>query len=285
MAHRTLGSVIQTVVCCICVFMIAACDNAPGPPKLDSRASESTEVDVTQLISSSARKNIGHPARRASERSRIQIDSLPRGADVSYLPGGRGSKASSIPIGKTPLELDSRQYPSGTFVIMMRMDTFFTAISGVHTLKYWNEQFNSIHDLYGYGYDGNKELFQFDTPTIQHLTNPNRELLAVGPVYTLDRSISDRLYALFIPIGTNARDFFHLMPPAGTYNIDKNSYRQSLVLEYGFNRNQASEAVECLSRCGKYVTTVDVFKSTGRRAMVVLSAERGNFLTSVYALE
>lgn len=283
MAHRTLGSVVQTVVCCFCLFMIAACDNAPGPPKLDGSAAESTEGDVrTQHISSSARKNIDQPARRASER--IRIDSVPRGAEISYLPAGPDGKASSTPIGKTPLELDSRQYPSGTFVIMMRLDAYLAAISGVPALEDWIEQFNSKNDLFGYGYDGNSELFQFDTPTTRQVLDANRKLIAVGPVYTLDSSTSDRLCALFIPRGTSVSDFFPLMPVDGTYDLDKGSYGRSLIVDYGFDLNQASKAVESLARCGKYVTTVDVFKPTGRRSMVVLSAQRGKFLTSAYGL-
>ena len=268
MAHRTLGLIVQTVVYCICVFMIAACDNAPGPPKLDGSA---TDVD--------------QGAQRARERSRIQIDSVPRGAEVSYLPGGPDGKASSTPVGKTPLELDSRQYPSGTFVIMMRMDTYLEAISAVPALKDWIEQFNSQNDLFGYSYDGNSELFEFDTPTTRQVLNANRKLIAVGPVYTLDSSTSDRVSALFIPRGSSVRDFFPLMPADGTYDLDKDSYGRSLIVDYGFDLNQASEAVESLTRCGKYVTTVEVFKPTGKHSMVVLSAQQGKFLTTAYALQ
>lgn len=284
MTHRTLGSVVQTVVCCICMFMIAACDNAPGPPKLDGSKVKSTEGDVrSQNIPSSAQKNIDQPDRSLSERSRLRIDSVPRGAEVSYQPGGTDSKASSTPIGKTPLELDSRQYPSGTFVIMMRMDTYLAAISGVPALEVWIKQFNSQNTLFGYNYDGNSELFQFDTPTTRQVLDANRKLIAVGPVYTLDSSTSDRVCALFIPRGTNVRDFFPLMPADGTYDLDKDAYGRSLIVNYGFDISRAREAVESLARCGKYVTTVDVFKPTGRRSMVVLSAQRGKYLTSAYA--
>ena len=285
MAQRTFDSLVQTIVCCICVFMIAACDNAPGPPKLDGSAAESAQREVrTQHISSSGRKNIDQPARRVRERSRIRIDSVPRGAEVSYLPGGRDGKASSTPVGKTPLELDSRQYPSGTFVIMMRMDTYLVAISGVRALEAWIEQFNSQNDLFGYAFDGNSELFQFDSPTTRQVLDANRKLIAVGPVYTLDSSTSDRVCALFIPRGSSVRDFFPLMPADGTYDLDKDSYGRSLIVDYGFDLNQASEAVESLARCGKYVTTVEVFKPTGRHSMVVLSAQQGKFLTSAYAI-
>ncbi len=286
MTHGTLGSVVQTVVCCICVFMIAACyDNAPEPPKLDRSAAGSAEEDVrTQHNSSRARKNIDRPVRRASERSRIRIDSVPRGAEVLYLPGGTDSNGSSTPIGKTPLELDSQQYPSRTFVIMMRMDTYLSAISGVPALKDWIAQFNSKNDLFGYGYGGNSELFQFDTPTTRQVVDANRKLIAVGPVYTLNSSTSNRLCALFIPRGTSVRDFFPLMPADGTYDLDKDLYGGSLIVDYGFDLNQAREAVESLARCGKYVTTLDVFKPTGKRSMVVLSAQRGNFVTSAYGL-
>jgi hypothetical protein len=209
---------------------------------------------------------------------------VPRGAEVSYLPGGPDGKASSTPVGKTPLELDSLQYQSGTFVIMMRIDTYLAAISGVPALEDWIEHFNSQNDLFGYAYEGNSELFQFDTPTTRQVLDANRKLIAVGPVYTLDRSRSDRVCALFIPRGTRVRDFFPLMPADGTYDLDKDSYGRSLIVDYGFDLNRASEAVESLARCGKYVTMVDVFKPTGRRSMVVLSAQRGKFLTLAYAL-
>lgn len=272
----------HTVVSCICMFMIAACDNAPGPPKLEGSRAESTEPDVRkQHIESSERKNIDQPTRRASELSRTRIDSVPRGAEVSYLPGGSGSKDSSIPIGNTPLELDSRQYPSGTFAIMMRIDTYLAAISSVPALKDWVERFNSKNDLFRY--DGNSDLFQFDTPTTRQMIDANQTVIAVGPVYTLDNS-SDRLCALFIPRGISVRYFFPLMPADGTYALDKNLYGRSLIEKYGFDPIRASDAVETLARSGKYITTVDVFKPTGSRSMVVLSAQRGKFLTSAYSL-
>jgi len=285
MIHKAKFSIMQSVVCCICVFIITACDNAPGPPKFEDSGAKSIKEDVrTQRTSLSARESESLLAKSDSESNRIQIDSVPRGAEVSYLPGGPDSKASSIPVGKTPLELDSNKYPSGTFVIMMNMDTYLQAINGIPGLKEWIEQFNSQNDFYGCGYGGSSELFQFDTSTTQQVIGANQKLVAVGPVYTLDEATSDRINALFVPQGVSVREFFPLMPTDGTYFIDKDSYGSSLVVDYGFNLSQASEAVQSLSRCGKYVTTVDEFKPTGRRSMVVLSAQRGSFLTSAYAL-
>ncbi len=285
MAHRNLSSVIQLVACCICLFLIASCNNAPGPPELDSRGVGSSDKSVrTQNISSNVHKDVDQQTRDAIKNGRIRIDSVPRGAEVSYLPGGIDSSASPTPIGKTPLEIDSGQYPGGSFVLMMHMDTYLAAISAVPVLRDWINKFDSSNGLFGYGHDGNSELFQFDTPTTQQVVDANQKLIAVGPVYTLDSSTSDQISALFIPKGTNIRDFFPLMPPDGTFDLDKDSYGQSLISDYGFDLSQASEAVESLARCGKYITAVDVFKPTGRRSMVVLSAQRGKFLTSAHGL-
>lgn len=279
MAHRTLGSVALTVGCCICVLMIAACDNAPGPPNLRGSAAESTEEHVR------TQPDIDQSVLRAGDSSQIRVDSVPRGAEVSFLPEGPDGKASSIPVGKTPLQLDLRKYPSGTFVIMMHLDTYLAAINGVPALKDWIGQVKSKNDLFGYGSYTNTELFQFDTATTRQMVDASRKVIAVGPVYTLDSSTSDRLCALFIPRGTSVRDFFPLMPANGTYDLDKDSYGRSLIVDYGFDLNQANEAVESLARIGKYVATVDVFKPTGRRSMVVLSAQRGMFFTSAHALQ
>lgn len=265
--------------------MISACDNAPGPPKLDGSAAESTEEDVrAQHISPNTGNNIDQRSQFARGSNIIQIDSVPRGAEVLYLPGGPDGKSSSTLVGKTPLALNSQQYPSGTFAIMMRMDNYLMAIRGIPELKNWIEQFSSQTDLYGYAFDGNNQPFQFDTPTTHQVVDANRKLIAIGPVYTLDSSTSDRLCALFIPSERNVRDFFTLMPAEGTYDIDKDSYGRSLIVDYGFDVNQASEAVESLARCGKYVTTVDVFKPTGRHSMVALSVQQGRFLTAAYVL-
>lgn len=208
---------------------------------------------------------------------RIYIDSVPRGATVSLLPEVDG-KGKAVELGKTPLELDPARASSRRFVIMMNMEDYMKAIENLPGLKKWIERFR-IEQFSGMSRGGHQTYFSFDVPTSQAVTDVNGRLVAIGPVYKLDYPRHHRLVALFIPRSIKASTFFPLMPSPGTFSLDPSAYGGALIRDYHFSPEQAAEAVGALSRCGKYVTTVQIPGITDKANFFILSAQKGYFVT------
>ena len=209
---------------------------------------------------------------------KIYIDSVPRGATVSLLPR-EGSQGEAVELGKTPLELDPSQVPSMRFVIMMDMEEYIKAVESLPGLDEWVEDFK-VGQYTGSSRGGHQNYFIFfDTATSQTVTNLHGALVAVGPEYTLDYPRYHRLVGLFIPRGIKASTFYPLMPPSGTFTLDPQAYGASLIKDYHFSAEQATEAVGALSRCGNYVTKVTVPGVKDTAIIYILSAQKNYFVT------
>lgn len=272
-------SVVRAAVCGIVLGLAGACDNAPDIP---SYTRESSEAEIgppfAQDMASSPEQLAAEKALRDS--GRILIDSVPRGALVSFLPNeGPNGAGRPMSVGETPVQVDPAQYPRGAFTVLMAMDVYVEALRAVPNLAAVADEVQARAGS-GVGY-GSQDIFQFDTPTSQVLQDGHQRLIAVGPVYNIDYERTDRIVALFIPRGASARAFFPLMPPDGTYELNKSRYSQALISDYGFSPEQAREAAESLARCGKYVAMVESFRPTGGPALVTLSVQRGGIMTSV----
>ena len=214
------------------------------------------------------------PAQPTRYESKIYVDSVPSGADIYLLPSDEKDKtAKDVLLGKTPLIVESSQCPSKKFWVDMNMEYYISKVSGIPEMEEWIKSFKSD------GYFGtpmmSQEYFKFDTSDSRNTSKMGGGLVSVGPVYTLEWPVENRICAVFIPKGKKKSLFYSLMPPVGTYQMFLNNGWRTSLQKNRLSESQIQEALECLTRCGKYMAQVkDPFKD-GSARLYVYTAQGG----------
>lgn len=224
----------------------------PAPTPAPAAPARAVSPSVGTRVTNSADPAPTHPLR---ER-RIRFDSVPSGATVVLLaPRDADPGAKDRVLGKTPLLVDPSDCPGMRFWLRFDMDEFVRQLSKIPELKGWIERFE-LERRAGMGWGGVSDPFRFDTGTSQEVRSPTDALVAVGPVYELRQPEHDRICAMFVPRGMSPRVLFPLMPPPGTFDRLQGNWPRLFRTKYGMSDEQAADAEECLTRCGKYVCLV-----------------------------
>lgn len=193
-------------------------------------------------------------APRVAGGGKVYIDSFPSGAEVRMIPKvDTETSAPGITLGRTPLTVDASQVPSMRFLVMMAMKDYVTATGALPQMKEWISRLRLGQIL---GRPGSPDVFGFDSGQSETSSGLNGELLATGPIYKLDWLQGNRLCALFVPRGVPLSALFPLMPKPGRYPPLPETWPAMLQEKYEFSSAQVTEALETLSRIGKYVTLV-----------------------------
>lgn len=264
----------QFLILTIAALTLVACDRSTkNPPEADRIQKLEREVAALRAqgpgdapLSQQTAPNRHKP--NQSGKPKLYIDSVPSGAKV-YLMGSEDDKSHEDKVlGTTPLILDPDQAPTMRFCIMIRMDDYLKQIESIPEMREWADMFRRDQQLAsigpgfgGFGAGGGGPMgigdyFDFDTPQSRNAQQAGGGLVEIGPVYTLEWPQQNRLCAMFIPRKSKVSHFFPLMPDAGTFKNPGRGYLAALIREYKFSGEQAQEAIESLTRCGKYITRV-----------------------------
>lgn len=182
--------------------------------------------------------------------ARIYIESVPKGAHV-YAAKSEGGKPLRD-FGRTPLVLNASECSTREFWIMMHLDEYQQEIGdAVPELKGW------VQKVQEYGGQPPAELFFqfFETKVTKSAYTQDGTLAATGPVLELI-PLQNRICVLFVPNGEQCSLLQPLMPPKGTFFVSEERLEQAYVNKYGFTENQAKNAIDLLSRCGKAIVAV-----------------------------
>ncbi len=216
--------------------------------------------------------------RRNLRQTKIYIDSVPAGAKVYLQQREEGSRVKDRLLGKTPLRLDSSECSGMTFWIRMDMGEYIKKVAAIPEMEKWIKNFKSDR-YFGEPNMGFQRYFNFEGSLSQVVSSPTGGLVAVGPVYKLDWPNHNRICVLFVPKEKALSIFYPLMPPAGTFTRPKGRWESVLRDEYRFSEEQIKEALECLTRCGKYRTRIkDPFKKDIVREYSIVTQGPGNDL-------
>lgn len=213
--------------------------------------------------------------------TKVYIDSVPAGATVSLLPRDDDDKTTKERrLGKTPLVIDASECPTMRFLVMMQMDEYIQKAEKIPQMKSWVAKFKSEQ------YFGDSSLsqhyFNFDTAQSRLFKSMNGGIVAIGPVYELEWPNHNRLCAIFIPRGVKQDAAYSFMPPRGTFPELRGNWPNLLRTEYHLSEDQAKEALEYLTRCGKYIVTVkDPFQEgVGRRYSITIQASPNEMIVT-----
>ncbi len=216
------------------------------------------------------------------QNTNIYIDSVPSGAEV-YLLREKGSEVKDKLLGKTPLVLKPSECPGKTFWVKMNMGEYLEKVAVIPEMEEWITNFKSDRH-FGEPGMGSQRYFSFETAVSRVVSTQSGGLVAAGPVYKLEGSDQNRICVLFIPKNKRPSIFYPLMPPPGTFARPTGRWPEVLRDEYRFSEEQAKEATECLTRCGKYRALVkDPFKKdTVRRYIITVQGpESDRILTQI----
>ena len=217
-------------------------DRTASEPRQTASEPETMDTNVDRVL-----------GRSAILKGKVYIDSVPRGAHVYLV--RESAKGGDKELGVTPLAIDPNQCPGMKFWIMMTVEEYVNRTKDLPGMKEWVEDFQTQNYFGGIGLIS--AFFDFDTGETRTGVEPGTNaLLLFGPVYKLQWPMMNRVCALFIPTGKKVSVFYPLMPPRGTFQELKGEWRKNLVSKYKFTEEQAVEALECLSRCGKYVARI-----------------------------
>jgi len=185
-------------------------------------------------------------------KGKVYVDSVPRGAHVFLI--SESAKGGDKQLGVTPLELDPAQCKGMKFWIMMTVEDYINKTKDLPDMKGWLEDFQTqLHS----GMPHISVFFDFDTSVTRAGVNPQTRSVALfGPVYELKWPMTNRVCALFVPRGRRASEFYALMPPTGTFKGLGDEWRKNMITKFKFTEQQVEEAVQCLTRCGKYVARI-----------------------------
>lgn len=178
----------------------------------------------------------------------IYIDSVPAGAEV-YAVSDDEQKQDNL-LGKTPLKVRPDQCPSMKFAIIMDMDSYIEKVNTIKEMSDWVTKFVVLRHAIS-GTVRPLEYFPFETSISRVAQEMSGSIASMGPIMELDWPEKNRLCIWFIPRHVNPESFFPLMPASGTFKIKKTEFARALV-ENGLNEHEAKQAVDCISRCGKY---------------------------------
>lgn len=228
--------------------------------------------------------------RPLTNAGKLYVDSIPVGADVYVempeqpMPTDESGNLKSQ--GKTPLTLDMPQRRGVRVAVVWDMKEYATKVQHLPAMNAWIARFNASQ-TFGQSPLAGRDYFAFDTSETRVAQSRANEILALGPVYSLDDFPGNRLCALFIPRGIKPSTFHSLMPDPGSFDIDLAGWTRDLRYR-GLSEDQAIEAVECLRRCGKYVALVKDRSDPNKSVLVASTAQRTNpphFLTQTRVLD
>ncbi len=195
---------------------------------------------------------------------RIHVDSVPSGAEVILREQPNGEEKL---LGKTPLNTNIPNAKSQLWV-KMSVEDLVKSFDKIPGLKEWKDRLRSwdnvtYHPFVSF-YRTGWAVIQARPPVDGPPGMVTSRVLEAGPYIEIDPTsrkpeISrgrNRECVLFLPVGEKVSVLFPIMPPRKTFRFDEDGMRPSLMKEYMFSEQQAAEAVESLSRCGKAYTTV-----------------------------
>lgn len=205
---------------------------------------------------------------------RIYIDSVPRGATVKLLPKETG-KGDEIVLGKTPLVLEPAKTQTMRFAITMSAVEYAKAIERIPGLENWTERFKK-QPWFSKTWNYRQNDFDFDDAEEELIEiDGNGQLTAVGPIYAIDWPRYHRVVALFIPKKVKLSVFYPLMPPRGTFKLNDREFSILLVRDHHFSAEQSIEALEMLSRCGKYMTRIKLADGHDNARVYSITVQKG----------
>jgi len=226
------------------------------------------------------------PSKQELLRTKIYLESVPSGTEVCLLQEDENSGEGEKLLGKTPLVLKPSDCPGMTFWIKMDMEEYLKKVKIIPDMNDWITGFKS--DRY-FGYPRpvtSQEYFNYEVSLSRNVTAFQGGLVATGPEYKLDWPRHNRICVLFVPKKKKISLFYPLMPPPGTFERVKGSWPSDLRNQYRFSKEQAEEAIECLTRCGKYRARVkDPFKKDTAREYSITVQGPGNDLIVIQTTE
>lgn len=226
-----------------------------------------------------------NPLANHIDRSVFYIDSVPEGADVYLVDENKKDGSDMEVVGKTPLTIKASVCNGKSFFICMKMDFYLSKLEKIPAMKDWVEKFKS-DQYFQSDYGTYVGYFDFDTPVTRSMkTVDDNKLFATGPVYKLDNPMCNRECAIFLPKGMDVSTIYGLMPPPGTFGGFNENWKKTFA-KYRFSEKQIIEAIECLSRCGKYITQVkNPFKKDKAMEYVITMQKGKSDLVVVTQLE
>lgn len=218
--------------------------------------------------SENKKEEVPAKADEVSKEFRIYVDSVPSGAEVILREKPNGKEKS---LGKTPLVANVPKVKSELWV-KMSVESLLKSFEEIPGLKEWKDRLKSWDNV---TYRPFVTFYRTGWSVITEPDPPDREpgrldgwlhrrILEAGPIVEIDPSSKNpeisprknRECVLFLPVGEKISVLFPIMPPRKTFLLDEEAWRSSLMEEYMFSKEQAIEAVESLSRCGKAFTVV-----------------------------
>lgn len=290
-------SFISCTAACFCgvlsmCALLAGCQpesKKPGEGRIAPSSSQSHPIPAASNTSS-AESSSQESRQPSTDAAKLYVDSVPVGADVyvempeqPMLTDASGNLKSQ---GKTPLTLDVPERRGVKVAIVWDMKEYLTEVKRLPAMDAWIARFNASQS-FGQSPLAARDYFAFDTSETRVAQSRANEILALGPVYSLDDFPGNRLCALFIPRGIKPSTFHSLMPDPGSFDIDLAGWKRDLRYR-GLSEDQAIEAVECLRRCGKYVAVVKDRSNPNKSVLVTSTAQRTSpprFLTQTRALD
>jgi hypothetical protein len=274
-----------------CVLLTGCQPESKKPPEGQTAHSVSQGHPIPAPSNTSNAETSGPELHRTfTNTAKLYVDSVPAGADV-YVetpeqPRQTDESGNLKSQGKTPLTLDVPERREVKVAIVWEMKEYITKVKHLPSMDGWTTRFSAPRP-FGQSPLAAWDYFSFDTSQTWVVQSKGNEILALGPVYSLDDFPGNRLCALFIPRGIKPSTFHSLMPNPDSFEIDFAGWKRDLRYR-GLSEDQAIEAVECLRRCGKYVAIVKDRSNPNKSVLVASTAQRTSpprFLTQTRVLD
>lgn len=139
------------------------------------------------------------PQQAVGGSAKLYVDSVPPGADVYVVladqPLEKDEAGNFKSRGKTPLILEIEQRRGAKVTILWNMKEYLAKVQELPAMKDWITRFTAPHP-FGQSPLAAQEYFSFDSPGTSVVQSTANEILAVGPVYSLDDYPGNRLCAI-----------------------------------------------------------------------------------------
>ncbi|MEI7424585.1 MAG: hypothetical protein WCK10_00495 [Candidatus Staskawiczbacteria bacterium] len=189
--------------------------------------------------------------------SKLYIDSVPPGAEVYNILDKKFDEDDMKLLGKTPLIVNASECSSRKFFVCMKIDFYLSKVEKIPEIKDWVTKFKLEQEQGGKSGSVLK-YFNFDTFDLRSMKALNSEkLFATGPIYEIKGPMNNRECAIFLPKGLPMSVMYPLMPPRGTFNGVDETWHSRLA-QCQFSEIQIKEAMESMSRCGKYFVRIKI---------------------------
>jgi len=139
----------------------------------------------------------------------------------------------------------------------MDMDTYRELVAAIPEMKKWTQMFEVTRHVGHLGGVYPRDIgFEFEVSEALVGQTMTGDISELGPYHTLNYPKENRICVSFIPAGVKFSAFYSLMPPEGTFPQPPWSWLYHLKSDYNFSDDLVREAIESLTRCGKYITRV-----------------------------